>query len=180
MRRDATCPSFPPRLTRTAVPAAARIDDELAGFIQGAASIIMATRNAEHRPALVRAQGCRVDPDGGRLVVLVAAGQAAELLDDIRDNHRVAVVFTRPSTHRSVQVKGEDARVVAASAQDLALAAGYRDAMVAELALIGVPEARVRALLAAVGDMVAIEFSPSSAFVQTPGPDAGRALEMAP
>lgn len=180
MRRDSTRPSFPPRWTRTAVPAATRIDDELAGFIQGAASIIAATRNAEHRPALVRAQGCRVDPSGGRLAVLVVACQAVELLEDIRDNRRVAVVFTRPSTHRSVQVKGEDARILAASAQDLALAARYRDAMVAELALIGVPEARVRALLAAVGELVAIEFSPSSAFVQTPGPDAGRALEMAP
>ena len=60
------------------------------------------------------------------------------------------------------------------------VAAAYRDAMVAELALIGVPEARVRALLAAVGELVAITFSPSSAFVQTPGPDAGRALEMPP
>lgn len=160
------------------MPADARIDDETAGFIQGAVSIIAATRNAEHRPSLVRAQGCRVDPGGAGLAVLVVADQATELLDDIRDNRRVAVVFTRPSTHRSVQVKGEDARVVAASAQDLALAAGYRDAMVAELALIGVPEARVRALLAGVGELVAIAFSPTSAFVQTPGPDAGRVLEM--
>ncbi len=162
------------------MPAAPRIDDELAGFLRSAVSIIAATRNAEHRPALVRAQGCRVDPGGGRLAVLVVACQADELLEDIRDNRRVAVVFTRPSTHRSVQIKGEDAQVVPIASDDLALAAAYRDAMVAELALIGVPEARVRALLAAVGELVAITFSPSSAFVQTPGPDAGRALEMPP
>lgn len=102
------------------MPAATRIDDELAGFLQGAVSIIAATRNAEHRPALVRAQGCRVDPGGERLAVLVVACQAAELLEDIRDNRRVAVVFTRPSTHRSVQIKGEDAQVVPIAGDDLA------------------------------------------------------------
>lgn len=98
-----------------------------------------------------------MDPAGADLTVLVVADQATELLDDIRDNRRAAVVFTRPSTQHQVQVKGDDARVVAATAQDLALAAGYRAPMVAELALIGVPKARVRALLAggrAGGDRV--------------------------
>ena len=53
--------------------------------------------------------------------------------------------------------------------------------MVAELGGNGISEALTRALLAGGDDeLVAIEFTPVAAFVQTPGPDAGKPLGSTP
>lgn len=162
------------------VPAAV-LDAEHVRFIEGAASIIVAARNAANVPELVRAQGCRVSRDRRRVQLFVQATQAQALFDDIRRNGRIAVVFTSPSTHRSLQLKGEGASVARARPADAARVAAYREAMVAELGSIGVSEAMARALLA--GDdatLGVVSFTPAAAFVQTPGPDAGRPLEPAP
>jgi hypothetical protein len=153
------------------------IDAELARFLQGAVSIIVASRNAANQPELVRAHGCRVSRDRRTLRLFVDAGQAGALLEDVRQNGLVAVVFTQPGTHRSLQVKGEGARVVRLRADEAARVEAYRVAMVGELGRIGISEALTRALLSAHGGAVALEFSPTQAFVQTPGPDAGRPLE---
>lgn len=157
------------------------LDAEHVRFVEGAASIIVATRNAANVPELVRAQGCRVSRDRGRVQLFVQATQAQALFDDIRRNGRIAVVFTCPSTHRSLQLKGDDATVARARPVDAARVATYRDAMVVELGRIGISEAMARALLA--GDdatLGVVAFTPAAAFVQTPGPDAGRPLEPAP
>ena len=103
------------------------------------------------------------------------------LIAAIHRNGRIAVVFTRPTTHRSLQLKGDDAALVRLRPDDAARVAGYRDAMVAELGGNGISEALTRALLAGGDDeLVAIEFTPVAAFVQTPGPDAGKPLGSTP
>ena len=162
-------------------PAApAVIDAEHARFLEGAVSIIVASRNAANQPELVRAQGCRVARDRRRVRLFLASAQASLLLDDVRQNGLVAVVFTQPGTHRSLQLKGEAARVVRLRPDEVARMGAYRDAMVQQLAKGGVSEALTRALLTPMGDTVAIEFVPTHAYVQTPGPGAGRPLEVAP
>lgn len=162
-------------------PPTAVLDAEHVRFVEGAASIIVASRNAANRPELVRAQGCRVSRDRRRVQLFVQAGQAQALFDDLRRNGRLAVVFTSPSTHRSLQLKGDDAALVRLRPDDAARVAGYRDAMVAELGGNGISEALTRALLAGGDDeLVAIEFTPVAAFVQTPGPDAGKPLGSTP
>lgn len=159
----------------SAVPAL--IDAELARFLEGAVSIIVASRDAANQPQLVRAHGCRVARDRRRLRLFLAEAQAAALLEDVRQNRRVAVVFTEPSTHRSLQIKGEGASIRRLRADEAECMEAYRDAMVAQLGTIGISEALTRALLAPVGPSVALELVPAQAFVQTPGPDAGRPLE---
>jgi hypothetical protein len=113
--------------------------------------------------------------------LFLLAEQACALLADIRLNGRIAVVFTRPTTHRSLQLKGDDATLAHLRPGDAARVADYRDAMVTELEGTGISEALTRALLAGDDDgLVAVEFTPAAAFVQTPGPDAGKPLEPAP
>jgi hypothetical protein len=126
----------------------------------------------------VRAHGCRVARDRRRLRLYLDDAQAGALLEDVRQNGLVAVVFTEPGTHRSLQIKGEAAHVVRRRPDEAARAATYRDAMVQRLAASGVSEALTRALLSPVGAMRVLEFTPTHAFVQTPGPGAGRPLEM--
>lgn len=152
------------------------IDAEHARFLQGAVSIIVASRNASNQPELVRAHGCRVSRDRRQLRLFVDAAQAGELLADLHGNGLVAVVFTEPSSHRSLQVKGEGARIVRLRVDEPARVEAYRAAMVGELGRIGISEALTRALLFTGGEEVALQFAPMQAFVQTPGPDAGRPL----
>lgn len=157
--------------------APAVIDAEHARFLEGAVSIIVASRNAANQPELVRAQGCRVARDRRRVRLFLALAQATALVGDVRQNGLVAVVFTEPGTHRSLQLKGEAARIVRLRPDEGARMAAYRDAMVLQLGKGGVSEALTRALLDPMDETVALEFVPTHAFVQTPGPGAGRPLE---
>lgn len=77
------------------------LDAVHAAFIQGPVSVIVASRNAELVPDVVRGCGCRVARDRRQVTVLIEPGRASSLLDDIATNGLVAVVFSQPSTHRT-------------------------------------------------------------------------------
>lgn len=91
---------------------AAALDEEIAAFIQGGVSIVVAGRNDALVGDVIRGCGCRVSADRRRVTVLVDPARSEALLDDITSNRMIAVVFSRPSTHRSIQLKGTDARRV--------------------------------------------------------------------
>jgi len=157
--------------------ACAPIDAELARLISGGISISLASCGPAGVPNMARGTGCRVGSDGRALTVLLAATPAAALLDDVRRSGRVAVVFSQPSTHFTVQFKGSDARIVPLEADDPARAAEYVDRFVAELAALGYPGEVVRTMLQACpDDIVAIRFTLAAGYSQTPGPKAGEPL----
>lgn len=153
------------------------LDAELTAFVQGAVGIVVASRDAALCPSVGRAAGCRVDPDRRALTILLAASQNAALLDDIRRHRTIAVVFSEPSSHRTVQLKGRDAVECAVVDEDLRAAAAYAQAFDAELARVGFRGGYARALVAyEPGDLVAVRFSAEQGFLQTPGPRAGEPL----
>ncbi len=148
-----------------------------AALIEGRVSIIVGTGDAERHPHVMRAVGCRFATSGQRLRILMAASRSRGVLDDLRANRRIAVVFSEPSTHRTLQLKGEDAEIVAADAADLAAAERYVAAFSAEIGMLGFAADVARRLVGCPAeDLVAIEFHPSAAYDQTPGPGAGAAL----
>ncbi len=156
------------------------LDAASAAFVQGGVSIVAASRNAGLVPSIGRATGCRVAPNRTRVTLLVAASQAPELVADLRACGRIAVVFSRPSTHRTLQLKADDAVVRPPTAAEAGLVGPYVAAFHADIALIGHTEAEARTLLAGVdGDLVAVDFTPCAAFEQTPGPNAGAPLPAA-
>jgi hypothetical protein len=153
------------------------LEAEYADFICSGVSINAASGRAGALPSLARAVGCRVSPDRSCVTLLLASTPAAAMLDDIRRSGAIAVVFNQPSTHRTVQLKGNDARIVPPEVGDRELAERYADAFVAELEPLGHAAQVVRTLLAhEPDDMVTVQFTPSSAFSQTPGPSAGMPL----
>lgn len=153
------------------------LDAEHAAFICGGVSINAASGHPGALPSLARSIACRVSADRRSVTLLFASTPAAALLDDIRRSATIAAVFSQPSTHRTLQLKGRDARVVPAEPGDAALSRNYADALVVELSPLGHPAQIVRALLAHdTDDVVAVQFTPSSAFSQTPGPSAGTPL----
>jgi len=139
--------------------------------------ITVASRDAAHVPSVTRALGCRVSPDRRRVTVFLLASQAATLLRDLRATGAIAAVFSQPSTHRTIQLKGSDATLGAIEPGDIELIDANAAAALADLVLSGFPESFARTLFAYdAPDLVAIGFTPSTAFVQTPGPQAGRRL----
>jgi hypothetical protein len=140
-----------------------RLDEEHARFILGGVSVIVASRDAALVPDVVRGCGCRVSRDRRRVTVLV---------------EMVAVVFSQPSTHLTIQLKGTDARAVRVTRSDHAIAAAHRAAWVDDLCRIGYSRDFAEAFWGRPPrDLGAIAFTPSAAFQQTPGPAAGQPLE---
>lgn len=166
---------YHPRVSATTVPPL--LDDEAAAFVQSGVSIVAASRDAALVPSIGRAVGCTVAADRRRVTVLVAASQAPELVADVRACGRIAVVFSRPSTHRTLQLKADDAVVRPPAAGEAGVPERYVGGFAADIVRLGHTEAQARTLVACVdGDLVAIEFTPSAAFEQTPGPNAGTPL----
>jgi hypothetical protein len=155
---------------------ATQLDAGLAAFIQGGVSVVVASRNAELVADVVRGCGCRVSRDRRSVTVLVEPSRAGTLLDDIAANGMVAVVFSQPSTHRTIQLKGTDARLVAVTAADRAVAARHLGAWVEDLCRIGYTPEFAEALRGCPERIAAIRFTPAAAFQQTPGPGAGQRL----
>lgn len=149
---------------------------DLAEFCQGGVSVILASCH-EGRPIAGRGFACRIDAQGTIRILLRRTGHVA-LLAALRGGAGIAATFSRPLDHRSIQFKGKRAREAPASAVDgMALAVQsreFRDQMVA----IKYSEHMSNGYcFAGPEDIVAIEFVPDEAFVQTPGPSAGSELK---
>jgi hypothetical protein len=154
------------------------IDAAQAAFLQGGVSISAASCGAHPFPSVCRVLACSVAEDRRRLTVMVARPHAQELLEDIGHGGRLAVVFSQPSTNRTIQIKGDNAQPGVPDARLLEAVYIHRDAFVAEVRQLGFPAPLVRSLLCcADDDIVAIGFTPTAAFDQSPGPRAGAPLK---
>ncbi len=157
---------------------ALQLDADHAAFIQGAVSVVVASRNSQYAPDVVRGCGCRVARDRRRVTVLVEASRTGSVLDDITANGLIAVVFSQPSTHRTIQLKGSDARVTRVTSADRDIAQRHLRTWVEDLQLAGYAADFARTVRGEAPDLVAVTFTLASAFLQTPGPAAGRRLEQ--
>ncbi len=152
-------------------------DAELAGFLQSGIAIHVGSA-AALVPQLTRAAGCRVSPDRRIVTVFVDSAASTGLLEILRAKGAIAAVFTKPKSHRTVQLKGSEARISTPEAADLALVRQQVEAFSAELASIGFPPRLGQTIVGGrEAHYVALSFVPTSAFVQTPGPSAGTALK---
>jgi hypothetical protein len=144
----------------------------------GGVSAHLASRGAANVPSVARALGCRIAPDRNRVTIFLSAAQAPDLIRDLRTSRTAAAVFSRPSTHQTIQIKGDEVTVDGLADGDLARIAAYADALVRDLQALGYTEAFGRALVDFdPADLVAVAFTPKAAFRQTPGPNAGAPLE---
>lgn len=154
------------------------LDPKHAAFIRRNGISINVASCAEGRlPRIARATGCRVSEDGGRVSLLVAGSQYAALVEAVRQSGAVAAVFSLPSTHETIQLKATDAGVQEPVPGDIVLAGRYVEAFAAELEPYGYSGEVIRAVLwCDPAELRVIAFTPTAAFLQTPGPRAGARL----
>lgn len=99
------------------------------------------------------------------------------LLDAISKGGAIAVTFTRPHDHRSIQIKAPAARIADTSPEDAAETARQCACFREELVFVEYTSEFASAYAGfEAGEIVAIELSPVRIFVQTPGPGAGSEL----
>ena len=150
---------------------------DLLAMMERGVSVIVASRDADLRPSIMRAVGSHVAEGGRAITVFVTRRQSRQLLQDIAATGHVAVVFSEPATHRTVQVKATRASLRNATAADAPLLGRYLASMEHELQRVWISPPLTRAMLAhELDDVVAIGFEPELAFDQTPGPSAGSRL----
>ncbi|MFO1341263.1 MAG: hypothetical protein U1F53_24090 [Burkholderiaceae bacterium] len=172
------CPTASAPPTEPGPPTAGSVlPEEVATFIQRGLSITLAGRDDRLVPSIAKGVGCRVSADRREVTVLVFADAAEAAVRDIAGNQRVAVVFSQPTTDRTVQLKGRDARSVPPAPSDLALVRRHLALFAAELGPLGWDQAFVDTLLwHDPSQLLAIRFTPDGAYAQTPGPGAGQAM----
>ncbi|TWO67805.1 hypothetical protein FN976_24540 [Caenimonas sedimenti] len=156
---------------------AVHLPPDLLAMMARGVSVIVGSRDANLRPSVMRGVGSRVEADGTSVTVYLSRPQSRQLLQDIAATGHIAVVFSEPSTHRTVQLKAS--RTVQRSAQpdDAPVLAAYLASMEREIQAVGFRPELTRAMLAhRLEDVVALTFTPEQAFEQTPGPRAGAPL----
>ena len=153
------------------------LTDDTRAFLTGGVSIMLASRNAQMIPSIARAKGCAVvDLGTPKLRVFVSAAQAPDLIDDVKTSKMISVTFSVPSTHQSLQFKGNDAKVSTVADREHDLIDAYVQTFASSIGSLGFTEEFTRAFFASPRDEVAIEFTPTEGFEQTPGPAAGTRL----
>ena len=153
------------------------LDPDPIAFVQSGVSISVAAAGPARLPSMSRGLGCKVLDGGRRIAVFVKRSQSAELLANVRATGRVANVFSLPSDNATLQLKGDDARIAPFDPADRAIVARHTDDFIEQVLPLGMPEALVRAVFAhAPDDLVTVLYTPSDAYLQTPGPHAGEPL----
>jgi len=164
-------------MTTADPPSGVQLDPEIAAFITGVTSMSVATRDAGLMPAVAKAVGCAVSADRRWLTVFVDREQAAQVTADIAAGSPISVVFSLPSTHRTVQIKGGPVTATAATAAQKVRARLHVDGIVEHLVQLGYAEGALRGFFGYdPNSLLALRFAPSAVFAQTPGPRAGERI----
>ncbi len=101
------------------------LDEARAVFITHRVAMNVASCSAARVPSLVRAHGCRISADRRRVTVFVSVPRAATVLADLRAGGAIAVVFSLPRTHETIQLKGAQASIVPLEGGDRELMKTY-------------------------------------------------------
>ena len=154
------------------------LTSDLVSFCQSGLSIIVASCEADGCPIGGPALACTIDTRNQTVRLVLPRKPNGPLLQAIAQGKGIAATFTLPSTHRSIQLKGPSAKICPLRADDKRHAADQSAGFVRELITIGYPEVFAQALCGYdARDLAALSFTPTQAFQQTPGPDAGSALQ---
>ncbi|HEY6562475.1 MAG TPA: pyridoxamine 5'-phosphate oxidase family protein [Polyangiaceae bacterium] len=155
---------------------AVRLPEDFVDFMESGVSVLVASRDEDLRPECMRAVGVSVAADRQSMTLFLSEVMAGRTLENLRDNGEIAVSFSRPIDHRSLQVKGRVTALRPAMEEDRSLQDRYLIAYVEQLYLVGLPRSLARRVRS--WPSVAVSLQIADVFVQTPGPGAGRRVDQ--
>jgi hypothetical protein len=154
--------------------------EQLRHVIESGVTVLVATRDADLVPEMVRGWGLRVLPDPQQLEVCIAECTGRQTLDNLADNGQVAITVTIPSTYRSIQFKGRAVEMSAPLPEDYEHLDRDRESFIAAVGQVGLLRPLAARVFAAEMEispaMVKIRLGIREIFEQTPGPRAGSRL----
>jgi hypothetical protein len=156
-----------------------RLTEEVASFISSGVSITASSRDSRFIPSISRVLGCTTNSQGSLVRIFLVKSQALQLLRDVAATAEIAIVFSKPSSHKTLQLKGKDAHQSAILDSDLILIEGSLKGFSDDIFSLGYSREFAQAFHHySLTDLTAISFTPAAIYEQSPGPDAGKALEF--
>ncbi|HET9952997.1 MAG TPA: pyridoxamine 5'-phosphate oxidase family protein [Polyangiaceae bacterium] len=146
-------------------------------FVESGLSTIVGTVSSSGQPECMRGIGLVTSDAGSIARVFLPCDTAGKTVENLRKTRRIAVTVSQPSTHRTVQIKGQLLSLGLASDADRSQIERLFGCFAQELVVIGLPPP--------ILDRVqrwpcwAADFAVGEVFVQTPGPRAGQVLSEA-
>lgn len=148
-----------------------RINDEVRGRLAGGVATIVATRDDHLRPSVTRGWGISVAAEGTELTLCVGAPSGSRTRANLQSNGAIAVTSSRPTTYRTVQLKGQVVAIVEPTQEQLEAVEAHVEAFSREAEELGLAPGSGRRLVDP--GLVAVSFSVHEVYDQTPGPNAG-------
>ncbi|MDB4973127.1 MAG: hypothetical protein JWN48_1468 [Myxococcaceae bacterium] len=145
---------------------------DLVEFLQRGPSLMAAATDDRRVVELTRCAAAQLAPDG-RLYVAIPLPEGKRALDNIKSTGVIALSAAQPEDYATVQFKGSDAQLVDWLEKDRATAL-HRQRFDAMMVKVGMPAGTADLLYSS--ETIAIAFTPSEMFDQTPGPLAGLSL----
>lgn len=149
-------------------------DPELVEFLESGVSLLVGTCDARGVPSCSIATGARVSSARGEVTVYLTEKLAPRLIDNLRENPRIAVTFSRTIDHRSLQLKGDVVAIEKTDESGKRAQEEYLRRYAAALIMLGFPKDVANGI--AYFPSLAVTFRAIGVFEQTPGPRAGTAL----
>jgi hypothetical protein len=154
------------------------IPPEMVELFESGVSIMVGTRDAMKVPEATIAAGASVHPERDRLTLFLPTAGAERTLKNLQENGRIAVGFSSPLDHRTLQVKGSVVELRPAEEGEREVVSRYHAAYAEVLQFVGIPRGTLRRLN--VWPAFAVTLVPTDLFQQTPGPNAGDRLGTNP
>jgi hypothetical protein len=150
------------------------LGEDIAAFLVGGVAIVVATRDDELRPEIARGWGPEVAENRASVTLCVSLAPGSRTHANLERNGAVAATFSKPSTYRTVQLKGSTLDVDEPDEDQLARVQQHLDSFADEVRQVGLEPTVVRALLEP--ELLAVTFDVRELYDQTPGPTAGARL----
>lgn len=144
-------------------------------FLACTLAMEVASISPEFTPSSARAYAVRIE--GERIKMFVERNLAGDLLHDLLSSNRIAAVFCKPESEQALQIKGTDVQLSPLASDDADQINKYCENFVDAVCPLGFMRPFVAAYIGCdLTQAIAISFTPTEIFEQTPGPRAGQQL----
>jgi hypothetical protein len=150
-----------------------QLSPKIITFLEQTLAVEAAACSPDFIPSSARAYAARIE--GERIKLFVERNLASELIQNLLSSNLIAVVFCLPEGEKAMQIKGTNIQLAPVTAEDLPRIHDYCEAFVDTVCPLGYMRPFLAAYIACdISQAIAISFTPTDVFEQTPGPLAGQ------